>query len=68
MDNINLWLWLESKNINKKTKFYLYKKFESIKNIYDASREDYENCDIIFMIGKRICKDGICGGNEYALY
>lgn len=60
MDNINLWLWLESKNINKKTKFYLYKKFESIKNIYDASKQDYENCDI-----KMSCEyvDALCDKN-----
>lgn len=46
MDNINLWLWLESKNLNKKIKFYLYEYFGNIEQIYEAQKEDYLNCDL----------------------
>ena len=46
VDNINLWLWLESKNLNKKIKFYLYEYFGNIEQIYEAQKEDYLNCDL----------------------
>ena len=43
MDKINLWLWLESKNISKKTKVGLYNIYGSIENIYNADRESIES-------------------------
>lgn len=46
MNNINLWLWLESKNLSKKIKYSLYKKFGSIEKIYNASKEDISNIDV----------------------
>ena len=60
VDNINLWLWLESKNLNKKTKYILYEEFGSIENIYEAKREDYENCNVS-MSSKYI--DELCDKN-----
>ncbi len=47
MEKINLWLWLDNINgLSKKTKLSLYEKFENIHNIYKATRQDYESCEI----------------------
>ena len=47
MEKINLWLWFDNKKgLSKKNKINLYEKFENIHNIYEATKQDYENCGI----------------------
>ncbi len=58
MDKINLWLWLDNiAALSKKSKLNLYEKFENIYSIYEATRQDYENCE--FKLSKEAI-DNLC--------